>query len=538
MKTRNILASLLILSAFVTACEKDFETQPEGSTVTSAVKETVVKADPAKAEAGVNALYAQFNEYMGVTGSRHNDFGYPALMMFFDTDGYDFVSTDSGYNWFGGGLVYDHRIYSSFESEIIWNTMYKIINVSNNLIGSIDPQTTDPTLQFYLGQGLACRAWCYWNLAQLYAFNYVDHKSDKCVPVVTDKNAEEVANDGKARDTVEEVYKQIKTDIDAAVTMLDNADQAGLTRADKRYIDNAVAYGIRARINLTMENWAAAASDAQTALQLASAQGLRPYSMAEVSVPTMYDASDPSYMWGDIIADTDRVVTSGIVNWPSHMGSFNYGYCWYMGGHQINKALYNSIPDTDVRKGWWADEDVYSDHLSALWNYFIAAYIEYPPCTQVKFAPDQNVLQQDQSANDIPLMRVEEMYLILAEATAMAGNAGQGASILTQFVQAYRDPAYTCTAGSAKDVQEAVYWQRRVELWGEGLSWFDIMRLKKNVDRRGGGYESGSVFNIPYGDNIMLWRLPESEIQANPKIAEGDNNPAGATPDSVPDYDD
>jgi len=188
-------------------------------------------------------------------------------------------------------------------------------------------------------------------------------------------------------------------------------------------------------------------------------------------------------MWGDIVADTDRVVTSGIVNWPSHMGSFNYGYCWYMGGHQINIALYNSIPDTDVRKGWWADEDVYSDHLSALWNYFIAAYIEYPPYTQVKFAPDLDVLQQDQSANDIPLMRVEEMYLILAEATAMAGNAGQGASILTQFVQAYRDPAYTCTAGSAKDVQEAVYWQRRVELWGEGFATFDIKRLNKGVIR-------------------------------------------------------
>ena len=537
MKTRNILASLLILTGLFTACEKDFETQPEGGTVTSAVKELVLSADPAKAEAGVNAIYTQFNAYMAVTGSRHNDFGYPALMMLFDSDGYDFVSTDSGYNWFSGGLVYDHRIPSSYESEIVWNTMYKIINVANGVIGSIPADSDDPTLQYYLGQGLAARAWCYWNLAQVYAFNYADHKSAPCVPVVTDENADQVAVEGKKRDSVEETYNQILADINAAVTMLDNADAAGVARVDKRYINNTVAYGLRARINLTMENWSAAASDAQKAIELAAGEGLRPYSMAEVSVPTMYDAADPAYMWGDIVADTDRVVTSGIVNWPSHMGSFNYGYCWYMGGHQINIALYNSIPDTDVRKGWWADEDVYSDHLSALWNYFIAAYIEYPPYTQVKFAPDLDVLQQDQSANDIPLMRVEEMYLILAEATAMAGNAGQGASILTQFVQAYRDPAYTCTAGSAKDVQEAVYWQRRVELWGEGLSWFDIMRLKKNVDRRGAGYESGSCFNIPYGSDIMLWRLPESEIQANTKIAPGDNNPSGATPESVPDYD-
>lgn len=537
MKTRNILASLLILSAMMTACEQDFETRPEGSTVTSEIKGQVVAADPSKAEAGVNALYAQFNEYMGVTGSRHNDFGYPALMLIYDSDGYDFVSTVSGYNWFSGGLEYDHRIYTSYETSIVWETLYKIINVANSLIGSIDPKTDDPTLQFYLGQGLAARAFCYWNLAQLYAFNYADHKSAACVPVVTDVNMAQVAEEGKARDSVEAVYKQIMDDLNAAITMLDNADEAGLTRADKRYINNTVAYGLRARVNLTMENWSAAASDAQEALARAAAEGLRPYTMAEVSTPTMYDASDPAYMWGDIIAETDRVVTSGIVNWPSHMGSFNYGYCWYMGGHQINYSLFKSIPDTDVRKGWWTDENYYSDHLSPLQNYVINTYVEYPPLTQVKFAPDKGEMLQDQSANDIPLMRVEEMYLIAAEGLAMGGSPAEGAALLEQFVQAYRDPAYSCPETSAKGVQEAVYWQRRVELWGEGLSWFDIMRLKKNVDRRGGGYDDALVFNIPYGDNIMLWRLPESEIQANPMISEGDNNPSGETPKPVADID-
>lgn len=37
-------------------------------------------------------------------------------------------------------------------------------------------------------------------------------------------------------------------------------------------------------------------------------------------------------MWGIIISETDRVVTSGIVNWISHMGSFNYGYANFSGG--------------------------------------------------------------------------------------------------------------------------------------------------------------------------------------------------------------
>ena len=38
------------------------------------------------------------------------------------------------------------------------------------------------------------------------------------------------------------------------------------------------------------------------------------------------DANEKDWLWGIYIAETDRVVTSGIVNWISHMGSLNYGY--------------------------------------------------------------------------------------------------------------------------------------------------------------------------------------------------------------------
>ena len=64
-------------------------------------------------------------------------------------------------------------------------------------------------------------------------------------------------------------------------------------------------------------------------------------------------------------------------------------------------------------------------------------------------------------------MRVEEMYLIKAEALAMSGQPAAGAQVLTDFVKTYRDPAFTLTAGTAEAVQDAVWMQRRVELWGE-----------------------------------------------------------------------
>ena len=62
------------------------------------------------------------------------------------------------------------------------------------------------------------------------------------------------------------------------------------------------------------------------------------------------------------------------------------------------------------------------------------------------------------------------------------------------------------------------------------------MRLNKPVDRRGAGFpQPSSVYNITPGSAILLWRIPENEIQANPMLEEKDNNEATAIPTPVPD---
>lgn len=104
----------------------------------------------------------------------------------------------------------------------------------------------------------------------------------------------------------------------------------------------------------------------------------------------------------------------------------------------------------------------------------------YKPYTQVKFGPYNDVVGTTINANDIVLMRIEEMYLIAAEAYAEAGNRAEGEKYFKELlnnrlesgVQAY-------LTDYASNPQEAVYFQRRIELWGEGVIWFDVMRLNK-----------------------------------------------------------
>lgn len=533
MKTKYIFASLLLSSLAFVSCE-DMDTLPEGKIVTSNQKDEIAETNPARIEARVNAIYAQFSLMTPNKGAldaeRHNDFGYPSVMLFTDTNGNDVVSDDNGYNWTGNNLNYTDRSQTSLEGQMVWNDMYAIIYASNNVIKDVDANTEDATEQYYLGQGLSVRAFSYWVLAQLYQFNYKGNENKPCVPLITDKNMEDASLNGAPRASVQDVYTQITTDLTLAVNLLKSAEAEGVSRKDKRYISLAVAYGLQARVYLTMHDYSAAVTAADNAIKAAQNEGLAPAGLTDVNKPAFWTVDEKNWMWGIVVNETDEIVDSGIVNWPSHMGSFNYGYANFSGGRQISKDLYNNIPDTDIRKGWWLGSDLKSENLSASQQAMITSY-GYAAYTQVKFAPYNNVLETAINANDIPLMRIEEMYLIKAEAEYM--SSGGGKETLVNFVRTYRNPQFT---PASNNIQEEAFLQRRIELWGEGLNWFDLMRLNKGVDRVGAGFPNANmVFRIAPDDPVLLWPIPEAELQANQALTNADQNPSWTAPKAVED---
>ena len=505
----------------------DLDTEPLGSTITADQKEATIEANPERIKASVAAMPALFYDFGKILGeSYHSDFGYPAMMLWSDTRGTDLVSENIGYNWFSSAVAYTDIQPTGVGTNLFWRGIYKQLYAVNNVTSMIAADTNDDDLMFYLAQAYAIRAFNYFTLAQFYQHTYVGNEDKLCVPVITEANADAAGANGCPRSTVAEVYAQIMTDINNAIDLL---SKTSTVREDKRYISLEVAYGIRARINLVMNNWAAAASDAENALKGAAT----PYTIAQVSKPGFSEIEDASWMWGCLVAETDRTVTSGICNFPSHMGSLNYGYASVGAWRYINKSLYNSIPDTDVRKGWWLNENQESVNLNAEQVAYVVK-TDIPAYTQVKFGCYKDEVYTSTNANDIPLMRVEEMYLILAEAQAMAGDPAAGAATLENFVKTYRDPAYTCTATTAEAVQNAAWQQRRIELWGEGFSYTDLMRLKKNVDRRGAGFEPEYVFNVSAvegeaGYDARIFPIPQSEIEGNPMISKEQNNPISET---------
>ncbi|MBR0037877.1 MAG: RagB/SusD family nutrient uptake outer membrane protein [Bacteroidales bacterium] len=520
MNKKYILSSVaaLVGLSLATSCV-DMDTEPEGSTVTSEQKADVVAKDAEKAAAAVTAIFANFTNYQpnyGYLGSQHNDFGYPSIMLLTDTEGEDMIVSDAGYNWFSYGLDFSSRVANSRATYIVWSDLYSLIYTANAVSGVIDPATDNAESQFNLAQALGARAFAYFQLVQLYAFNYqiVDPATTPAVPIITDANASSAASAGAPRASVAEVYDQIYADIDATVSLLTASQAAGYKRADIRYIDLAVAYGLRARINLVKGNKTAAAADAQAAIDNTTAT---PKSLADATGPSFNDRNENDWMWGVLIEESDDVVSSGIVNWVSHIGTMNYGYGEFNSGYRISKKLYQSLSETDVRRTWFLDENGENAALSDELYQSLANYDINVPYMNTKFAPYKYVPETEINANDIPLMRVEEMYYILAEA-----NGSQ--AILEDFVKTYRDPNYSL-AMTGNSLPDEIWRQRRIEFWGEGMNWFDIMRLNKGIDRRNTAALSDKyILNVPAGSNILLWPIPQPEIEANVGISETDQN--------------
>ena len=90
----------------------------------------------------------------------------------------------------------------------------------------------------------------------------------------------------------------------------------------------------------------------------------------------------------------------------------------------------------------------------------------------------------------------------------------------------FRDPSFTSKANSAQDFQDEVWLQRRMELWGEGFSLFDILRLKKPVVRKNTNYDPSVQYNSAAEAQILIYRIPQCEMETNSGISDTDNNPA------------
>ena len=511
------------------ACSQMDELEPQGGIILSEQMQEVNTVVPSRADASFNGMYTKLGApESAIGGGRPDDFGFIMMAFSNDIEAADVVLANSGYNWFSACGSLSSRNADYANPYIRYAAPYNTIAAANDILRSYPSDTDDPSIRHKLAQAHAIRAFAYLNLAPYFQFGYTSGGQDlPCVPLVTEKTTDFTDN---PRASVADVYELIISDLTYAIDNLGD-----YVRTDKSRIDRQTAYGLRARAYMNMEEWALAASDASKA-----AAGYVPAAMNEVARPSFYDISEHNWIWGydmtsDIAMKNPYATSSAWIRSFSGDG--------YSAGTQvyscINNLLYDKIPSTDVRKGWWVDASLESPLLSAVtWNGVsgnaVAALeidnvkMKFLPYTNVKFgmAAVGGTLNDD----DWPLMRVEEMILIQAEGLAKSGSESQAKALLEDFVRTYRDPAYSADA-SGRSLTDEIWFQRRVELWGEGFSNSDTRRLGKPLVRFHSGADSNVPsafrFNMRADDGWWLLRFTSSEMNTNLAIID---NTGGTQP--------
>lgn len=501
---KKIILSLLIVVfglTLTTSCIE--EIKPQSSTVTG---EQAGNA-PGAYNNFVNAITSTLTGKFTYSGSSHTpyDYGYPSFYLMRDVMGHDMALSYSG-SWYqtwytcGTGLGPQYAV-----SQYPWTYYYGWIKNCNTVLSLAG---AEPTADKISGAGIAyaMRAMFYMDLARMFAQKtYGLDKTSETVPIVTETTTvEDLTRNPRA--TNEVMWAFILSDLEKAEKYLTD-----YKRSDVYTPDLSVVYGLKARAYLVMEDWPNAEKYAKMAKNGYSVMTKEQYT----SRSNGFNTPNSSWMFGLTFKATDPNIleNDGDSSWGSIMCleiNPDVSGCGYASnyGHQIliDRHLYETVPATDFRKNCFVDFAL--DGLNKLdCIEALKAYSDYPEWVyrsgydgnykavgglSLKFRVAGGSAGHDNQyvgfVVAVPMMRVEEMYLIEAEAAGMQ-NEANGITLLINFAKT-RDASYVYGAHqdaygntSTKPFLNEVWWQRRIELWGEGFATFDIKRLNKGIIR-------------------------------------------------------
>lgn len=546
MKKNKIVkfaAALLCAPVLLSSCIE--ETFPEGGNVTSG---QVAESPFAMENIAASIPTILITNYLNM--GDHFDFGYPGI--FGATDRMVGEVFPVSQNLPGGNQYFDRWqawLYPDMRglsatgwTDFFYLNYYQFIYSANEVI-SIASQSESGGVA--LGIAKAFRAMCYLDMARMYdplpakAPDRPSYESELeavkglTVPIVREgATLEQLENNPRA--TREEMFNFILSDLTDAESLL-----ADYQPASKTMPSQAVVYGLLARTYLwlggfeeTYEGFVTGTEAYKKAAEYArkaiNASGCTIMTESQWLDPkTGFNTVNSSWMWA-MIQTTDTVLNN-LLSWAAHMSLeavYGYGYGAQPG---ISVFSYERISDTDFRKKSYVTAD---RSYAAAQPYMSLTEEEFKtvaPYASYKFHTAGGEKSNFTIANvvDIPMMRVEEMYLIEAEATAHYDEA-TARTLLTSFM-AHRDPNYRIPAATTDLVEEIIF-QKRIEFWGEGIIYYDMKRLNMSMHNADTGTNAPSGAIISTDGRAPWWNcvIPLGAVQQNIALTNMNNpDPTG-----------
>jgi len=537
MKKIQYLFTTLVLGLALTSCGDSFLTQyPEGEVMLEEQYNSLT--DMEQLSGSVYGIYSRLYQY----GGSHSSFGERSIDMYGDMQCGDMAMAISGYGWFEDferGWFYSDVLAGT--PSFLWSYYYDIINLANRGLlvaekyekdiqnlrasGTITKDDEElATMGYYYAQLLAIRGWAYDNLLT-YFCNPMDQLAstmdvELAVPIYTVTELK-AGTEGEALATIEEVYDRIYEDLFDAIDYMDFFEQK-IERRSKLEINADVARIMLAYSMLNQGTERGKIYNGQDAYEVAydlatdviSGGKFPLLKQADLTETGFADIKAANWMWGEEVTEEN---STGLASFFGQVDIHSYGYASAGATKGIDSKLYNAIPDWDARINWFrAPTMTYS----------------YAPdgkfyCPKTRHTVKNSEIDRNW-LNDNVFMRVEVAYLIAAEAAYRLNDNTNAEKYLTDLCSERlltgKTTADFTTWLTATGIKDALIYNWRVEMWGEGYGLQTLRRLTKSVSLGTNHISRASAeINILSDYEHYQCAIPSSETSYNPELVKSLN---------------
>lgn len=507
MKSKIYIVGLFAATLAFAGCSLDQE--PGGSTITQGQYEKMDNI----LEGTVKGIYSELYAY----GGAHDYFGQRSIDMYGDLLCGDMGMKTQRYGWF----VSDERMRTYGRRAYFWSFYYGIIRLCNQGINLVEEQGI-PELEFdaksiseeqynvgnYYAQLLTLRGWAYAALQRYFCKTVAEvGLSELSVPIYTEEITRTDSILGGPRATADDVYRRVEEDLMTAISYFEA--YSDVARGSKLYVNVDVARTTLAYSYLNKMEYTEALKYIKDMLDHTDATVLP---NAEVLTNGFNNLDTKSWIWGE---DVTVQNTTSLASFFGQCDIYSYSYASAGDVKGIDENLYKEIQNLqwDIREGWW--NNYYTAH-----NLF-----QYAPDGKFFSAKSTTPRGDRDWLSDNVYMRVELAYLIGAEA-AYRGNDNTLAldylrHITDERVKVGADSTYNAyidgLKANADNLGEAIRYNWRVELWGEGYGLQTFRRWGKQVTL-GSNHLRVNRDLVPTTERIFSFELPTNENRYNPYI--------------------
>jgi hypothetical protein len=390
-----------------------------------------------------------------------------------------------------------------------WRMSYRIIFGTNKVIDAI-PEGKGAAYDQVKGENYFLRAMAYFNLVRVYGRPYYENnETSLAVPLSLNSI---ISNDyAPARNTVKEVYAQIISDLEKAAALMTQAKP-------NNYASKETAWALLSRVYLYMGGTPANPHIDYNTKAVEYADKVitsNKYTLLQGTAYSNSFAIDSKTSKEAIFSFRHDNANGNQINdflTPRDVfGNLNYGE---YGASSDYMAILNQNP-TDLRKNFVKleiDPRVKtSDQSRNTINKFNFEQIN-PPGSFSGYNPE--------SRSGTPYIRIAEMYLNKAEASAKLGHDDIALIALNSVRTRATAPAWTTVtlATANMTIFEAALNERRLELAWEGHSSYDNFRNGLPMVRKYTDYSTNIPLTIQANDIRVVYPLPPVELEKNPNL--------------------